>query len=114
MSEDDLNLELVRFLQDHPDGWSHDDWLRLLFQLSEHGYDTADEDRIGLALERQRLTRALADKKLGGLGPRRIEAVAEHFKTLWNLRDASLDEVARVPGVPKALARSIVESFRAP
>lgn len=112
MSEEDLHSELRRFVQDHPNGWSHDDWLRLLFQLSELGYDTADEDRIGLALEQQRLARALAETRLKGLGPKRIDALAEHFKTLWNLKDASPEEVAGVPGVPQALAQRIVERLR--
>jgi hypothetical protein len=110
--DESLKKELRVFLQEHPEGWSHDDWLRLLFHLSEAGYDTVDEDGIGLALERERLARSLDELGVKGLGPRRIEAVVEHFDTLWNLKAASPETVAETPGVPKTVARELAERIQ--
>lgn len=110
--DEGLKKELRGFLEEHPDGWSHDDWLRLLFHLSESGYDTVDEDGIGLALERERLTRTLADLEVKGLGPRRIQAVVDHFDTLWNLKDAPPEAITEVPGVPKTVARELAGRIR--
>ncbi len=112
MKSDALHEELRKFVRDHPHGWGHDDWLRLLFHLSENGVDTADEDAIGLALEGERLRRTLADLGVKGLGPKRIEAVAEHFGTVWNLKDASWEAVAEVQGVSGTLAREMVKRIR--
>lgn len=112
MIDDVLRSELQRFVQDHAEGWSHDEWLRFLFHLSESGVDTADEDAIGLALEQERLRHALSSAEIKGLGPRRIEAVTSHFGTLWNLRDASLEEVAGVRGITGPLARGIVDRIQ--
>lgn len=112
MIDDVLRSQLQRFVADHSQGWNHDDWLRLLFHLSESGVDTADEDAIGLALEQERLRQTLSESGVKGLGPKRIEAVADHFKTLWRLREASWEEVAEIKGVTKALAQGIVDRLK--
>lgn len=107
MAADALLTELRAFLSDHPNGWSHDEWLGLLFHLSESGIDTSDEDHIGLALERERLHRTLENLDIKGLGPKRREAIASQFGTLWNLMSASEDDVAAVPGLTRSLAHQI-------
>lgn len=109
MAAIDLPTQLRQFVQDHASGWKHDEWLGLLFQLSESGFDTVDEAGIGLALEHERLVQTLAKMDIKGLGPKRIEALADHFGTLWNLMDAPPEAVAEAPGVPSALAHRIIE-----
>lgn len=107
MATDRLTRELRVFVKEHLHGWSHDEWLGLLFYLSESGIDTADEAALGLALERERLTQILANLDIKGLGPKRREALATRFGTLWALMEASPEEIAEVPGVLPALARQI-------
>lgn len=102
-----LSTELLAFVEAHPDGWSHDDWLGLLYQLTEAGFDTADEDGIGLALERARVVRTLREMSIKGLGAKRIETVADRFGTLWNLRNASSDTMREVAGLPPTVAHEV-------
>lgn len=99
------SAELSRFVDEHPEGWEHRDWLGLLDRLRDQGHDTADQDAVGAELERERLSRSLA--RLPGVGPRRVQALATHFGTLWALRHTSADEIAAVPGVPRAVAERI-------
>ncbi len=112
MAKKNISAELNRFLQEHPGGWTHDDWLGLLYHLSESGIDTTDEDGIGLALEHQRLVNILDHVEIKGLGPKRIEAIANHFGTLWNLMGASPEEVEGVPGVPATLSRQVADNLQ--
>ena len=107
MGSQDLLRELRSFLLDHPHGWSHDEWLGLLYHLSQKGIDTDDEKGIGLVLERERLTHTLGNLSIKGLGPKRREALADRFGSLWNLMEASPEEIAQVPGVPRSLADQI-------
>lgn len=102
--------ELRSFIDQHPNGWEHRDWVDLLDRLRENGHDTSNQDEIGAELERERLTRSL--NQLPGAGPRRVQALAEHFGTVWELRHASVDEIAAVPGVPRALAERVSETVR--
>lgn len=53
-TDDRLNAELDRFVAEHPGGWNHDEWLGLLGTLRDRGYETSDQDAIGLALEDRR------------------------------------------------------------
>ncbi len=107
MATDTLISHLRSFVQEHPHGWSHDEWLGLLFHLSQNGIDTGNEDAIGLALERERLLHTLGNLSIQGLGPKRREALATHFGSLWNLMEATPDEIAGVPGLHRTLAHQI-------
>ena len=100
--------ELRAFVAEHPDGWNHHEWTELLDRLRERGHETGDADSIGAELELERLSSSLAG--LSGVGPRRVEALARHFGTLWALRHASPEEIAAVPGIPRALAERISSS----
>ena len=44
------------FVAEHPGGWNLDQWLGLLGTLRERGFETSDQDAIGLALEGRRRT----------------------------------------------------------
>jgi len=107
MATDNLTRELESFVQDHPNGWSHDEWLELLYHLSQKGHDTRNEDAIGLALERERLVQTLGQLEIRGLGPKRREALATRFGTLWSLMEATPEEIAGVPGLHRTLADQI-------
>lgn len=106
----ELRGELRRFAQQRPAGWEHDEWLGLLRELGERGHDTSDPDRIGLELERERL--ALVLEKIPGLGPARIRRLSERFGRLWELRQASVDEIASAGAMPRSLAERVQESVR--
>lgn len=103
----ELTTELEAFVGEHPHGWGHREWDTLLSDLARKGFDVGDPDRIGLALERERLLSELASLKVEGLGPKRREAVANGYPNLWRLRRASADELAGVPGIHRALAEKL-------
>jgi excinuclease ABC subunit C len=46
-----------------------------------------------------------------GIGPKRREALLEHFTSLEELRDASLEQIARVPGVGLLAAQTIKDQL---
>lgn len=98
---------LRSFVADHPEGWGHGHWEDLLHRLSEDGIDTAQPDQIGLELERERIRLVLEDSGIRGLGPKRREAVAERFGSLWHLRHASVEELSERSEIPKGLAEKL-------
>ncbi len=103
---------LRSFVADHRDGWSHGHWERLLHQLEQGGFDTERPDEIGRALERERVRVVLEDVGIRGLGPKRREAVAEHFGSLWNLRQASVEDLTERSQLPKGLAERLHAALR--
>lgn len=109
---DKLHAELEAFVEEHPQGWGHTEWSDLLGRLSDRGFDVKDVDRIGLDLERARLSAELERRQIQGLGPKRREALAERFNTLWNLRQATTDEIEEIPTIPRAIAERIQEALR--
>ncbi len=109
MAAHDLNPEIRRFAEEHPQGWGHDEWLDFLSSLAASGHDVSDSSGIGLALEHHRLALILQRMEIKGLGKKRIEAVADRFGTLWNLMNASAEEVAQLPSIPRSLAEQILD-----
>jgi len=109
MATDNLLPQLRAFVQSHPHGWSHDEWLGLLYHLAQNGIDTHDEGHIGLALERERLLHTLGNLEIKGLGPKRREALANRFGSLWGLMEASPEEIADVPGIQRSLAEQLAD-----
>lgn len=109
-SKPDLRTDLREFASARPEGWSHDEWLGLLDSLRERGHNISDSESIGRELERERLSVTL--ERVPGLGPKKVEAVAARFGTLWSLRHASAEEIASVPSIPRNLADRIAETVR--
>jgi NAD-dependent DNA ligase len=107
-----FRAQLRAFVDAHPHGWNHHEWLELLAGLTDAGVDTTNPDQIGTALERERVLAVLEGLDLKGLGPKRREALAAHFGGLWNLEHASSEEVARVPGFHPALAKAVHKALR--
>ena len=95
------------FVSAHDNGWSHREWLGLLAELTDAGYDTTDPDHIGMALERARVELILEQASVKGLGPQRRAALADNFGTAWNLQHASVDDLSGIPGLHRRLAQAI-------
>lgn len=105
-------LEQIRaFVQAHPEGWGHPEWLGLLSELEAAGVDVTDTEAVGATLERERLAAELRRIEVKGLGPKRIEAIADEFRTLWNLRHATAEEVAGIRTVPSDVADAVVDAL---
>jgi hypothetical protein len=101
----DLRADLRDFITAQGGEWGHDEWTALLGRLGERGHDVTDPDAIGNTLEGERIAMALG--AVPGVGPRRVAALITRFGNLWSLRQASIDDLATVPGVPRALAERI-------
>lgn len=102
-----MTARLHEFVKSHPEGWNHEDWLGLLADLDRAGVDVSEPHEIGVQLERTRLSWELQRHAAPGLGPKRTEALAKRFGTLGALRHASVDEIARVPSMTRALAEKV-------
>ena len=51
--------------------------------------------------------------EIEGVGPTRKRAIMRHFGSMKRLRDASLDEVCAVKGLPADVAREVFRVLRA-
>jgi len=100
------------FIEAHPYGWGHDEWLGLLADLEEAGVDVSDVEAIGYELENQRLAWELQRLEVPGLGPKRIDAVVDRFGTFWSLKHAEVDDVAGIKTIPGKLAEKVVAAVR--
>lgn len=107
-----MDQHLTAFIEAHPEGWGHEDWLGLLAELERDGFDISDTDAIGLALEKRRLAKELYIRAVPGLGPKRIDAVVDRFETLWSLRQAEPEQLAQIRTIPGELAERVVEAVR--
>jgi hypothetical protein len=107
-----LAAEIGRFVQDHPHGWGHGDWLGFLHHLGQSGQAVPDADSLGLALERERLKHTLQGCGVAGLGPKRTEALCDAFPSLHHLRSAGPDEIAGRAGIPQSLAESVARALQ--
>ncbi|MDX1646440.1 MAG: hypothetical protein R3304_04795 [Longimicrobiales bacterium] len=107
-----MEKHLRAFIEAHPEGWDHEEWLALLAELEREGYDVSDTDAVGWELERERLAWELRRKQVPGLGPKRIGAVVERFGTLWSLRHAHPEDVADIKTIHGKLAEKVVDAVR--
>ena len=105
--ENSFHQHLRDFVRGHEHGWSHHDWLGLLAELSDAGVDTGDPDAIGAALEQERVILFLEGMNLKGLGPKRRDALVARFPRLWDLRNASVEEIGEVPSFHRELADAV-------
>ena len=103
-----MSARLNAFVESHPSGWNHEEWLGLLADLGQGGTDVSDPDAIGVELEKTRVSYELKRRGVPGLGRKRIEAIANRFGTLHELQNATLDEIARVPGMNRGLAEKLL------
>lgn len=104
---------LRAFLDRHPGGWYHADWERLVDDLRTRGLlPDGGEEAVGRELEKARVRHTLRDLGVQGLGPKRRETVAEAYGHLWELRNATADELAALPGLNKRVAADLLAALR--
>jgi hypothetical protein len=106
-----MNNLLRAFVETHPEGWNHADWLGLLAELKREGTDVSDLTAVGKQLERTRLAWELERRSVPGLGPKRRAAIADRFESLWALRHTSPEDLAKVPSVPLSLAEKVLRAI---
>lgn len=106
-----ISEHLTAFVENHPDGWDHGDWVGLLHALDREGVDVGDPDELGLQLESTRLGWELRRRAVPGLGPKRIDAVVGRFGSLWSLKQATADEIAEIPTIHKTLAEKLSDTL---
>ena len=84
--------------------------LHLLQQVRDEAH------RFALTYHRQlrgkRQSRSALDE-IQGVGPKRKKALLRHFGSVKRLREASLDEIMAVPGIPADVAERIYHDVRA-
>jgi DNA uptake protein ComE-like DNA-binding protein len=105
-----LQANLREFVEQHPDGWGHDHWISLVRRLEEQGIDVQDRDSIGMMLENERMRLHL--ESVDGLSSKKVDAVVSQFGTVWNLRHASVEDLAALPGVTRENAEKILNRVR--
>ena len=101
---DGIDAALKEFVDRHIHGWSDEDWRGLLGHLADEGHDVDDTGTLGLRLERAHILSTLERLALPGIGARRREHVADHFPSLWVLRNASVEQLAELPSFHRGLA----------
>lgn len=104
-----LRNDLREFVQAHPGGWGHNEWIGLVNLLRDRGHDTSDTDAIGMALERERLTLVL--ERVPGLGAQRVNAIADKYPRIWNLMQTGAEELAMAANLPKAVAKKVKDAL---
>lgn len=115
MADDEKKTREARlddFVRANPGGWGHDQWHSLLGILETDGHDVSDPGAIGGELERMRLRMRLEELDVKGLGPKRTETVVGHFGRLWEVKQASAEELAGLPGFNGPVARALHRALR--
>ncbi len=85
-----------------------DEGLRLLQRLRDEAH------RFAVEYNRQRRTRRMTSSALDhieGVGPQRRRALLKEFGSVNGIREASLEELAAVPGMNRTVARRVYEYF---
>lgn len=106
----DLRQDLREFASGRPDGWNHEDWMGFLEHLQSRGHNINDRDQIGTMLERERL--AVVLERVQGMGPARVNSIAERYGNIWNLRNTSAEDLSRDASIPQPLAEKVVQAVR--
>jgi excinuclease ABC subunit C len=106
-----LDDEVRAFVDAHPHGWGHGAWESFLGHLASAGHALEDTRALGDALERERLARWLATSGVKGLGPKRRAALLERFPRMWELRHATLDDIAELPSLNRSVAQALKDAL---
>ncbi|MBD3265883.1 excinuclease ABC subunit C, partial [bacterium] len=82
--------------------------LRLLQQVRDEAH------RFGITYHRNLRGKKMQKSSLRnipGIGPAKERVLLRHFKTIENIKTATLEELKQVPGIPETLAGRIVEWY---
>ncbi len=82
--------------------------LRLLINIRDEAH------RVAVGYNRQRRGKAMTESILDevpGIGPKRRDALLAHFSSIDELRAASLEQLASIPGVGRSAAAAVKEFF---
>lgn len=85
------------------------DLLHLLQRLRDEAHRSAISHYK--ALHRRELLVSILDS-VPGIGPKRRQALVQHFGSVENILNASAEEIAAAPGIPEAVAATIHETIR--
>ena len=85
--------------------------LRLLQQVRDEAHRFAVTYHRG---ERKKRTLASGLETIEGVGPSRRKALISHFGTVKALREATLEQIQEVPGVPKDVASRVFRHLHQP
>ena len=118
---DDLGVDipLVGLAKRLEEVWIPGDEFPMIFPRSSSAlhllqYLRDESHRFAITKHRKRRTKALTRSVLDaieGVGPARQAALLTRFGSVKKLREASIDEVASVPGIGSVLAQSILEAL---
>ncbi len=70
--------------------------------------------RFAVSFHRQRRTKQMVKSSLEeipNLGEKRIKILLEHFGTIENIRNATIDELIKVKGISQKIAQEIIEHY---
>ena len=75
-----------------------------------------ESHRFAITFHRELRDKAMTQSVLddiGGVGPTRKKAIMRHFGSMRRLREASVDDIASVKGVPRTVAEEVFSTLRA-
>ena len=104
-------LEKLVFSDGRPDVYLEKD--SPAFHLILHLRDEAHRFAItGHRQQREKARKQSTLEAIPGLGPKRRQALIHHYGGLQGVRQAGVDELARVPGISRKLAQVIYDTLR--
>ena len=110
-SVDALDTRLQDFAERHIHGWGEGEWRALVGELAAAGHEVSDLHDLGLRVERAHILVTLERLAVPGIGARRRRRLADAFATLWQLRRASVAELAALPTFHPALAERLHDAL---
>jgi hypothetical protein len=100
------------FVDRHPDGWRHSEWEHLVGDLRGRGLlADGQEESVGKELEKMRVRKTLEELSVPGLGPKRRETVASAYGHMWDLRNATAEDLAALPGLNRRIATDLISAL---
>ena len=89
----------------------HSEGFRLITRIQDEAHRFAIEYHRSLRSKDQ--VKSILDD-ISGIGPSRRKALMRYFKEIEKIRDASVEELMKVPGMNRMAAEAVYEFFRKP